>query len=47
MNSIETMNHAAEQAVPEAAGVFGDAIKGMSIADAGNILTGKNNAATQ
>jgi hypothetical protein len=44
---IATMNHAAEQAVPQAAGVFGDAITGMTIADAKNILTGTNNAATQ
>lgn len=44
---VATMNHAAEQAVPEAAGVFGDAIKNMSIADAKAILTGTNNAATQ
>ena len=41
------MNHAAEQAVPEAARVFGDAIKGMSIEDARAILVGTNNAATQ
>jgi hypothetical protein len=44
---VATMNHAAEQAVPQAAGVFGDAIKGMSIQDAKNILTGSTNAATQ
>jgi len=44
---VATMNHAAEQAVPQAAGVFGDAINGMTIADAKNILTGTNNAATQ
>ena len=44
---VNTMNHAAEQAVPEAAGVFGNAIKGMSIEDAKAILTGTNNAATQ
>ena len=44
---IATMNHAAEQAVPQAAGVFGDAITGMTISDAENILTGTNNAATQ
>ena len=44
---VTTMNHAAEQAVPEAAGVFGDAIKGMSIEDAKAILVGTNNAATQ
>src|SRR5207247_10148816 len=44
---VNTMNHAAEQAVPEAASVFGDAIKQISIADAQAILTGTNNAATQ
>jgi hypothetical protein len=44
---VTTMNHAAEQAVPEAAGVFGNAIKTMSIEDAKAILMGTNNAATQ
>jgi hypothetical protein len=44
---VTTMNHAAEQAVPEAAAVFGDSIKQMSIADAKTILTGTNNAATE
>jgi hypothetical protein len=44
---VVTMNHAAEKAVPEAAGVFGDAIKDMSIQDARGILAGTNNAATQ
>ena len=44
---VTTMNHAAEQAVPEAAGVFGDAVQKMSIADAKTILTGPNDAATQ
>lgn len=44
---VITMNHAAEQAVPEAASVFGEAIKVMSIEDAKTILTGTNNAATQ
>lgn len=44
---ITTMNHAAEQAVPEAAGVFGDAVKQMSIADAQAVLTGPDDAATQ
>ena len=44
---VATMNHAAEQAVPQAAGVFADTIKGMSIEDAKTILTGTNNAATQ
>jgi hypothetical protein len=43
---VNTMNHAAEQAVPEAAGVFADAVKGMTIADAKNILVGTNTAAT-
>ena len=43
---VNTMNHAAEQAVPEAAGVFADAVKGMTIADAKNILAGTNTAAT-
>lgn len=43
---INTMNHAAEQAVPEAAGVFGDSVKKMTFADAKGILTGTNNAAT-
>ena len=44
---VNTMNHAAETAVPEAAGVFGDSIKQMSITDARTILTGTNNAATE
>ena len=34
-------------AVPEAGGVFGQAIKNMSVADAKAILVGTNNAATQ
>jgi hypothetical protein len=44
---VATMNHAAEQAVPEAAGEFTSAIKSMSIEDAKSILVGTNNAATQ
>jgi hypothetical protein len=44
---VATMNHAAEQAVPEAASVFSAAVKAMSIDDAKSILTGTNNAATQ
>jgi hypothetical protein len=44
---VATMNHAAEQAVPVAGGVFGDALKGMSIDDAKSILAGPNDAATQ
>lgn len=43
---ITTMNHAAEQAVPEAAVVFGDAVTSMSIDDAKSILSGNTNAAT-
>src|SRR6266850_6224747 len=44
---VATMNHAAEQAVPEAVSVFSEAIRGMSIQDAKAILTGPNDAATQ
>lgn len=44
---IATMNHAAEQAVPEAASVFGDAVKQMSFDDAKAILTGPQDGATQ
>ena len=44
---VNTMNHAAESAVPEAASVFSDSIKQMSITDARNILAGTNNAATE
>lgn len=44
---VTSMNRAAEQAVPVAASVFGDAIKQMSIADAKSILSGPEDAATQ
>ena len=44
---VGSMNHAAEQAVPVAASVFGDTIKQMGIADAKAILSGTNDAATQ
>ena len=44
---VASMNHAAEQAVPEAASIFGDAIQQMSLADANAILTGPDDAATQ
>ena len=44
---VVTMNHAAEQAVPEAGAVFADALKQMSIEDARAILSGPNDAATQ
>ena len=44
---VGSMNHAAEKAVPVAAGVFGDAIKQMSIADGKAILSGASDSATQ
>lgn len=44
---VATMNEAAEQAVPEAADVFGQAIQNMSIDDAQAILSGPDNAATE
>ncbi len=44
---VLTMNRAAEQAVPAAAGIFGDAIKGMNMTDAKAILSGPKDAATQ
>lgn len=43
---VESMNRAAEQAVPQAADVFTDAIKNMSIEDAKGILNGGDRAAT-
>ena len=44
---VATMNHAAEQAVPEAGVVFADALKHMTIQDAKSILAGPDDAATQ
>ena len=44
---IASMNHAAEQAMPAAASVFGDSIKLMNIDDAKSILSGPQDAATQ
>ena len=44
---VNTMNRAAEQAVPVAGSVFADAVQQMSIADAKTILVGTNNAATE
>jgi hypothetical protein len=44
---VTTMNHAAEQAVPEAGSVFADVLKQMTIEDAKAILSGPNDAATQ
>lgn len=44
---IATVNGAAEAAVPEGAAIVGDAIRGMSIADAQKLLNGADDAATQ
>ena len=44
---IATMNHAAEQAAPLAAGIFTGAITNMTINDAKAILSGPDDAATQ
>jgi hypothetical protein len=44
---VATMNHAAEQAVPEATAVFVDAVQHITISDATAILTGPDDAATQ
>lgn len=44
---VDTMNHAAEQAVPQAASVFSDAIKHMTMHDVEGILRGPDDAATQ
>lgn len=44
---VTTMNRAAEQAVPVAAGVFADGLKHMTIEDAQGILKGPDDAATQ
>ncbi len=44
---VATLNHAAEQAVPQATAVFIDAVRHMTIADAKSILTGPSDAATQ
>lgn len=44
---VLTMNRAAEQAVPEAAEIFGGAIRSMSIQDARGILNGPEDAATK
>ena len=44
---VLTLNRAAEEASKEAAPVFLEAIKGMSISDGFKILKGENNAATK
>ncbi len=43
---VNSMNRAAEKAVPEAATVLSGAVKQMTLADATTILTSTNNAAT-
>src|SRR5574343_189800 len=44
---VETMNHAAENAVAEAKPILTDSIKKMSISDAKEILTGGEDSVTQ
>lgn len=44
---LVTMNRAAEEAVPLASGIVGNAVRDMSIADAKKILTGPDDAATK
>jgi len=44
---IESMNSAAERAVPEVASVFSDAIQAMTLEDARGILEGPDDAATR
>ena len=42
-----SLNRAAEAAAPEAVAIFGDAIRGMTLTDARQILNGPSNAATE
>lgn len=44
---LKLLNRAAEDAVGEATPIFVDAVKGITFADAKNILLGQDNAATQ
>jgi hypothetical protein len=44
---VVSMNRAAEQAAPVAAGFFGDAIRQMTVEDAKGILSGGDTAATR
>ncbi|WP_010522356.1 DUF4197 domain-containing protein [Aquimarina agarivorans] len=44
---LKVLNRAAEDAVGEATPIFVNAVKGITFADAKNILLGDNNAATQ
>ena len=43
---VLSMNRAAEKAAPQAAAIFGDAIREMTFDDAGKILAGGNTSAT-
>jgi len=45
-SGIKALNRAAEDAVKTSTPIFVDAVKGMSFADAKNILLGEQNAAT-
>jgi hypothetical protein len=44
---VATMNHAAEEAVPKTAAIFGEAIGEMTLEDARAILDGPDDAATE
>lgn len=44
---VLSMNRAAEKAAPQAANLFGDAIRQMTVEDANGILNGTESAATQ
>ncbi len=46
-NFVQTMNHAAERAVPETLDIFRDSVEAMTIEDAKAILNGPDDAATQ
>ncbi len=46
-DGIKLLNRAAEDAVKEATPIFVDAVKGITFADAKNILLGNNDAATK
>jgi predicted exporter len=44
---VATLNHAAEEAVPETLPIFTEALKAMTIDDAKKLVTGGNDSATQ
>jgi hypothetical protein len=44
---VDSINHSAERAVPEAAAIFTEAIRDMTLEDARAILSGPDDAATQ